>query len=62
MQFELEYYAEGVRYASVVQLNWNIRRRRSLCLGSAVELEYTPKAFANFSPRVGAKRQPWDPN
>ena len=22
----------------------------------------TPKAFANFSPRVGAQRQPWDQN
>jgi len=27
------------------------------------ELEQlTPKALANFSPRVGAKRQPWDYN
>jgi hypothetical protein len=24
------------------------------------ELNTTPKAFANFSPGVGAKRQPWD--
>jgi len=37
MQFELEYYAEGVRYASVVQLNWNIRRRRSLISAQGLE-------------------------
>jgi hypothetical protein len=24
--------------------------------------QLTPKALANFSPRVGAKRQPWDYN
>ena len=25
-----------------------------------VQVENTPKAFANFSPTVGGQRQPWD--
>jgi len=35
-------------------------RRLAAALASITQL--TPKALANFSPRVGAKRQPWDCN
>ena len=30
-----------------------------VCLSASRAFLFTPKAFANFSPEVGAQRQPW---
>src|SRR5215213_4843150 len=42
----------------------NSKLHRSNCIMTGIlvvrQFESTPKAFANFSPAVGAQRQPWD--
>jgi hypothetical protein len=43
------------------QVEVSTRKKRYARFG-LVEFENTPKALANFSPAVGAQRQPWESN